>query len=1114
MASETTNSAIWDNYHRGAIGNLLRDKIQPGADLSFVSAYFTIHAYARLKEQLNAIQHLRFLFGEPRFIQSLDPDKTESKVFRIEEDLLTLENRLYQKLAARECAAWIQEKVDIRTIVKSGFLHGKMYHIDNRGIHEAIIGSSNFTVHGLGLAEAGNNIELNLEVNDQRDRNDLKQWFETIWNDNELVKDVKEEVLQVLSQLYQNQTPEFIYYKTLYHIFERYLAEAERSGLLNEKTGFFETEVWNMLYDFQRDGVKGAINKILTHNGCIIADSVGLGKTFEALAIIKYFELLNARVLVLCPKKLRDNWTMYRENDDRNPLRGDRFSFAVLSHTDMGRDSGKTGDINLSTHSWGNYDLVVIDESHNFRNNAGGKPAPDGNHRYSRYEWLMKRIIKDGVNTKVLLLSATPVNTNLKDLRNQIYLISQDYDDAFAASLNIPSIGQTMRNAQSQFTRWADPKRSRQRDVRQLMESLDSSFFSLLDELTIARSRKHIENYYDINQIGKFPERLKPMSLAPDIDTKRSFPSYDALNDEISKYKLSLYNPSAYLDDNYRAVYSQPGAQLELFNDQKTREHYLIGMMRVNFLKRLESSIKSFEITIQRTINKIADLEDKIIHFDSNRQVYMNPELFDTAEDEELEELNERLNVGTKLMIKLEHLNVEKWLRELRADKQQLSTILAAAAAVTPDRDQKLQELKLLIANKIKSPVNPDNRKVIVFTAFSDTASYLYDCLEDWALHELNIHLALITGSGNNKTTFKHEGFRGQTNFNAILANFSPRSKTRDKMVSMPQKGEIDLLIASDCISEGQNLQDCDYLINYDIHWNPVRIIQRFGRIDRLGSKNKRIQLVNFWPTQDLNKYINLKDRVEARMALVDLAATGADDLLNADQLKDLLKDDLSYRDKQLLRLKDEILDLEDIEDNVSLSEFTLDDFRIELMNFLKANEKLLKNAPLGLYALVPPLSQLRRADLFDRKLHEIVKSGVIFCLRHKTAPAQQENSSSVNPLNPYYLLYIRDDSEVRYNFVHPKQILTMYQALCRGQSEPFKSLCDEFDHETDNGADMAGYSELLSKSVNAIVAAYRKRAASGLQSGRDFILPNQEEQIHENDDFDLVTWLVIKRLE
>ncbi|MBW2080231.1 MAG: ATP-dependent helicase [Deltaproteobacteria bacterium] len=1102
-SSSLKASGIRDNHHRGTIGDFLKEKILQGSDLSFVSAYFTIYAYAALKEQLDQINHLRFLFGEPQFIQSLDPDKTEKKVFRIEDDALLLSNRLEQKRVAKECSDWLKSKVDVRSIIKPGFLHGKMYHMDNNGVQEAIIGSSNFTVRGLGLGATGNNIELNLEVDSTRDRKDLKKWFDEVWNDNTLVEDVKTDVLDYLAQLYENHSPEFIYFKTLFHIFEDYLSEAERGGLLDEKTGFFESDVWDMLYEFQKDGVKGAINKILKHHGCIIADSVGLGKTFEALAVIKYFELLNGRVLVLCPKKLEHNWKVYRDNDTRNPLIRDRFAFTVLAHTDLGRDA-------CETHNWGNYDLVVIDESHNFRNNARGKDQEDGTRKITRYEFLMDKVLQEGVDTKVLLLSATPVNNSLKDLRNQFLLITQDEDAAFHESLGIYSISQAMKNAQTHFTQWADPKKNPERKVSRLLDALDSTFFKLLDELTIARSRRHIISYYGTRDMGEFPKRLKPIALHPATDIKGYFPSYDDLHAAISEYKLSIFNPSAYLKDAYVNLYIKDGMQQVLFSDQKSRESYLIGMMRTNYLKRLESSVHSFEVSIDRTIRKIEDLLEKIDYFEGNFDEYTNPDLFKEQGEEEEAELLERLMVGKKLPIRLEHLKRKEWKKDLKKDRTQLIAIHEKAAAVTADRDAKLQELKRLIQDKINHPLNDDNRKLLVFTAFSDTAQYLYANLKDWVFEEMGLHIALVTGTGDNRTTFKQAGYARQTDFISILTNFSPRSKLREKMPNMPQEGEIDILIATDCISEGQNLQDCDYLINYDIHWNPVRIIQRFGRIDRLGSTNSQIQLVNFWPTDDLNKYINLKDRVEARMAMVDLAASGADNLLDPDQLEALVAEELTYREKQLIRLRDEVIDLEEMDDNVSLSEFTLDDFRVELMNFLAGNRKQLEEAPLGLYAVTPTLDGMKSATLFDKNWHEIVKPGVIFCLRHKNPP-QEKRSSNVNPLGRYYLLYIRDDGTVRFTFTQAKNVLSMFQKLSVGRAAPYQALCDLFDRGTENGAKMEKYSDLLVKAINAIVRTFQKRTAAGLQSGRDFVIPDKQEQATDAADFELITWLVIK---
>lgn len=1095
-ATYAGSSGIRDNFLRGSVGEFLRQKIVQGSNVSMVSAFFTIYAFDALQKQLLSIDHLRFLFGEPKFIGSLDPDKTDKKAFKIEDEGLQLANRLEQKRVARDCADWITAKVEIRSVRRSSFLHGKMYHISHNGIDDAILGSSNFTVRGLGLSPTANNIELNLEVDSNRDRRDLRAWFDHLWNDQELVEDVKADVLRYLEQLYVNHAPEFIYFKTLYHIFEDFVATSESDRIIFENTQIVETDIWRALFEFQKDGVKGAINKINAHNGCILADSVGLGKTFEALAIIKYFELRNARVLVLCPKKLRDNWTIYQaqNNSELNPFLRDRFAFTVLSHTDLSRESGKSGDVDLATVNWGNFDLVVVDESHNFRNNTRGRRDEEGHViRMSRYERLLEEILKSGLKTKVLLLSATPVNTGLSDLRNQIYFLTEGRDDAFQQSLGISSLKETLAAAQRTFNQWA--KETGERKTSVLLERLSSGFFKLLDELTIARSRKHILKYYkdSLERVGRFPDRLKPLSMFSNIDEKKRFLDYDRLNDEISQYRLTLFRPSEYLHPEFREIYDR---QLVRNFTQEQREYFLIGMMKVNFLKRLESSVNSFAITMNRTVDKIKRLEERIERFQQIQAGNEDVDLATVAPDEEDEELRDALEVGKGLVYKFAHLDVNRWLRDLERDRVQLTYLAKEAAAVTPDRDAKLADLKELIAHKVTRPsVNSlglPNRKVIVFTAFSDTASYVYGELHDWA-KQMGVHIAFVSGGSHGcKTSF------GKADFNQILTNFSPISKNRAKIKSMPQQGEIDLLIATDCISEGQNLQDCDYLVNYDIHWNPVRIIQRFGRIDRIGSINSAVQLVNFWPTQDLNKYINLKNRVEARMALVDIAATQEDNILNVDELQDLITEDLKYRDKQLMRLKDEILDLEDFTESVALSEFTLEDFRIELVKYIEANRKLLQEAPLGLYAVVPTNNEYRQ-----------IAPGVIYCLRQMGDTAGNE---TVNPLQPYFMVYVWDDGNVRYSFAHPKQILEIYRILCATKAVPYEKLCELFDDETANGSNMLQYNELLQKAVASIAQTFRKRVVSSLLTSRGGVIADSDKQVSATTDFELITWLVIKQ--
>jgi superfamily II DNA or RNA helicase len=1093
-------SAIRDNHDNGTVADFLRSQLAPDSEISVVSAYFTVYAYFFLREQFDSIAGLRFLFGEPTFVKSISLDGNRGASYQIEDSNLTItmEKRLSQSAVARACRDWLAAKAEIKSMVKPNFLHGKLYHIRQKsGIEKAIAGSSNFTVNGLGLG-GSKNIELNLIVDSDRDRQELRDWFDSLWNDTSgLVEDVKKEVLGYLDRLLAENSPEFIYHLTLYHVLGGE-AGADEHGLPQlEATGFFETGIWQALYDFQKDGVKGAINKILKHNGCIIADSVGLGKTYEALAVIKYFELLNYRTLVLCPKKLSGNWTVYQasQNHVLNPFPRDRFSYSVLYHTDLGRTVGYSGanGINLETFNWGAYDLVVIDESHNFRGNQIIDERADGSLVMNRTSWLMEKILKAGNRTRVLLLSATPVNNTLKDLRNQLYLITEGRDDALAESAGVRSLTQTLNSAQNHFTRWADPAKNPERSISQLLERLDSGFFKLLDELTIARSRRHIKNFYDLSVLGAFPLREKPISLYPGIDKDDRFPSYDRLNKQINRYKLSIFNPSAYLrlecQEKYRAM--EGGANLNF--TQLDRESTLIAMMKVNYLKRLESSIESFEISIDRTIRKIEDMigrirlyQEQVIGDEETYQIDLQDEA--GAEDEAE---NEDWLVGKKLKFSFADMDLKSWVQDLRADREELIDLYNNAVSVTPDRDAKLAVLKQHIAEKILSPFNPGNRKVLVFTAFSDTAHYLFDQLEQWYRKEFGLDLALVSGT-DTKTSF------GRNDYSAILTNFSPRSKRRSALSGRDESREIELLIATDCISEGQNLQDCDLLINFDIHWNPVRIIQRFGRIDRLGSVNKSIRLINFWPTEDLDEYIKLKDRVESRMALVDMTATGEDNILNAEQIQELISEDLKYRDKQLKRLRDEVLDLEDMDASVSLTDFSLDDFRLELDRAMQGGNRSLAEAPLGLYALVPAA-----------RGEGSIRAGVVFCLRQKEAGQQ---AAEVNPLAPYFLAYVASNGQVRYNFTHAKQILEIIRTLCQGVDKPYEELCTLFSVETEGGSRMETYSELLRAAGEDILRLHRKREASALVSrGRGAMIVSGEARAEKLDHFELITWLIVR---
>ena len=1080
MQRELLMSRLLDNHTRGAVGEYLRERIRTDSDLSVVSAYFTIYAYEALKTQLDDVRGMRFLFGEPSFIKGLDPTRQRSPGVRIERDELKLEHQLRQSRVARACATWIESKVEVRSVRKPGFLHGKMYHIQKGDYERAVLGSSNFTVQGLGLGKRGN-IELNLEVTDRRDHDDLKAWFEDVWNNTALVEDVKQQVLEHLERMYSPVTPQFLYYKTLYHLFAE--AREDTGTVLKQPQRLFDSEIWQVLFEFQRHGAQAVIRKLLTHRGCILADSVGLGKTYTALAVVKYFENLNDRVLVLTPKKLRENWTVYQaqNNSPLNPFIKDRFAYTTLSHTDLTRETGKVGDINLETLNWGNYDLVVIDESHNFRNNSKGRRDEDGNLiRKSRYERLLEEIINSGVPTKVLLLSATPVNNDLSDLRNQLLLISGGQDTAFHESIGVSSISGVLGVAQREFNQWAS-KEPRQAEA--LLERLSAGFFSLLDGLTLARSRKHIRDHYghELTRLGGFPERQKPLAVFADVDTRNLFPSYEAIHKQISGYKLALFYPANYLLENFKSLYDKDAVQNF---SQANRERYLVGMMKVNFLKRLESSVHSFAVTLERTCEKITDLIAKLEAFQARKQGGEFDSIEPESEDDD--ELQAALQVGKRIKYDLRHLNVEAWLKDLRDDDEQLRAVLEQARLVKASRDAKLAELRALIGAKLETPTTNklglSNRKTLVFTAFADTARYVYEQLEPWARAQ-GVHIALVVGAGDNATSL------GRSEYNAILTNFSPISKSRTQLPNFPQDQEIDILIATDCISEGQNLQDCDYLVNYDIHWNPVRLIQRFGRIDRIGSQNERIQMVNFWPTDDLNIYLNLKNRVEARMALVDITATAQDNPLTLEQIRT----ELSYRDQQLLRLKDEVLDLEDLEGGISLADFSLDDFRMDLNNFLDAHKDALEAAPLGLFGLVNEEGSSARP-------------GIVFCLRQ----LGNAGDASLNPLTPYFLVYVRAGGEVRFAYAQAKQTLELYRALCANKTQAQQVLHDHFDRLTEHGEKLERESTLLKNALESIRTTFARRASQSLFAARGAVLPKQEEQVTETSEFELVTWLVI----
>ena len=1069
---------LLDNKGQGKVGDALAEGIHANAHVAILSSLFSIYGYSALKKQLERTDILRLLIPSndiPIASGNVKPFRvaglTGSKADR------RFRNSLNMAKLARDCSQWLQQKAEIRAV--SLPVLQNLFHIKNPdGSAIAVHGSSPFTSAGLGVVPS-DGYEMNTCFTTPAETESLLKWFDAIWSNPEATGDVKSFVLAQLETIFASKSPELVYFLTLYNVFRDYLGELEEDKIIKTRTGIKDTLVWSKLYRFQHDGVLGAIDKMEKYNGCIIADSVGLGKTFEALAIIKYYELRNDRVLVLCPKKIRENWTLYTVNDKRNLFAADRFNFDVLNHTDLTRERGRSGEINLETLNWGNYDLVVIDESHNFRNNP---PRKDGMTRYSR---LMRNIIKSGVKTKVLMLSATPVNSRMNDLKNQVAFITEGIDDALY-NHGISSIEQTLRQAQTRFNRWLQLDAA-ERTTEGLLETLNFDYFKLLDLLTIARSRKHIEKYYDLNEVGEFPRRAIPINIKSDIDTKGLFPELREINRDIRRLNLSSYAPLKYVLPNKLEEYSRKYDMVvsggSVFK-QIDREESLIHLMRVNLLKRMESSINSFALTLARLLEKVRDIISRIDSHDESEIEELSIEEIEIEDDNFAPYL-----IGSKIKVLLQDVDRVRWRQELEEDEVLLVKLLREAREIDAPRDKKLRYLKELIAAKCGNPINAGNKKVLIFTAFADTAKYLYESIAALAQDELGVHSALVTGTGVNKTTIPNL----RKDIATIITSFSPLSKERAK-IDESLTEEIDILISTDCLSEGQNLQDCDYVVNYDIHWNPVRIIQRFGRIDRLGSQNQVIQLVNFWPNMELDEYINLEARVSGRMVLLDISATGEENIIEFPDAGKM--NDLEYRRRQLEQLQKEVVDLEDLGGGISITDMTLNDFRMDLTEYLKEHADRLEHMPPGAFA-VPHID-----DLIEE---EGLEPGVIFCLRSESAKVKTDSSYA---LAPHYLVWVSESGEVQMNFTQAKKILDLLKKLSLGRSQPDEGSVAQFNVATRDATDMSHYQNLLAKAVAAITGKAEEKGVESLFQRGGTVL--SKESFQGIDDFEVVSYLII----
>ena len=1081
------------------LGDDLKQTIKPGARLKIAASCFSMYAFEALKSELEKVEELNFIFTSPTFVANEVTDKIrkEHKEFHIpkmnrerslygSEFEIQLRNKLTQRAIAKECADWIRRKATFKSNRSKAPMQ-QFACVQASGTDTAYMPLDGFTAVDLGYQQGNAVSNLVNRMDEPPFATTYLSLFNQIWNDPTKLEDVTTQICDHIASVYQENSPESIYFLMLYNIFNEFLDDIDEDVLPNDRTGYQETLIWNKLFNFQRDAATGIINKLETYNGCILADSVGLGKTFIALAVVKYYELRNRSVLVLCPKKLADNWLNYNRNLKTNIFARDRFNYDVLCHTDLSRTNGESFGTPLNRINWGNYDLVVIDESHNFRNNDAYK------EKETRYQKLMNQVIRQGVKTKVLMLSATPVNNRFNDLRNQLALAYEGDSENLNKKLQTSkSVEDIFRNAQASFNAWAKLPIEK-RTARAILDSLDFDFFELLDSVTIARSRKHIQTFYDTKDIGPFPERRKPLSFHSPLTQRADVMSFNEIFEQLSKLRLAVYAPISYILPSrlkkYEEMYDTQVAGGKSKFKQVDRERSLQALMTTNLLKRLESSIEAFRLTLRSLRTTHTNTLTKINTFNQSGNTASVGDLTDQlesldADDDDLpviDDSNEFENIGGKVKISLADMDLPSWEHELKADMEIIDALLASMNKITPADDAKLQHLKSLILGKLAAPINPGNKKILLFTAFADTADYLYANLAPDLLAIQHLHSAKVTGSAAPKSTLKKS-----YDFQELLTLFSPRSK--EKAVVLPNEpAEIDLLIGTDCISEGQNLQDCDYLINYDIHWNPVRIIQRFGRIDRIGSTNASIQLVNYWPDISLDEYINLKERVESRMMIADVTATGDDNVLSAQA------NDVSYRKEQLRRLQEEVIELEDLKTGVSITDLGLNDFRMDLLNFVKANGEL-NSMPSGMHAVVPAKPEMG------------LRPGVIFTLRNLNPSV---NISQHNRLHPYYLVYINREGEVIHDHTEVKRLLDLVRSCCRGQAQPIPDACRLFNKETADGRKMQVYSDLLGKTIRSMIDVKEEKDLDSLFSGgKTTALVNT---IAGLDDFELITFLVIQ---
>lgn len=782
---------------------------------------------------------------------------------------------------------------------------------------------------------------------------------------------------------------------------------------------------------------------------------------------MKYYSDRQDNILVLTPAKLYNNWDSYRDNDYYdNPLIDDNIKYKIMCHTDLSRYEGTSrSGIDLARFDWSRFDLIVIDESHNFRNRVEKEDSE------TRYQRLLETVIKRKNRTKVLLLSATPVNNSLTDLKNQISIITADRDDAFERE-GIESIAQTLRKASVVFNAWEKNGRT---NKNELYDALPKDFFDLLELLTISRSRKHITNYYNSNDIGKFPTKLPVSTFNPNIDSENKALNFKDTLAVLEELLLAVYTPMNYLKNEYKQMYREKYQTIhkgKTIFTQVDRDNTTKILHLFNLFKRLESSVYSFDKTLEKMLGRI---DNYIQLLESNSA--------DTVTEFEYYYEEEEPSLDYKLDIKVAHLNIPQYLEALYFDRGIVEQLREQAQQVlVNNRDEKLLRLRKIIQDKItETPFNAGNRKILIFSEFADTARYLYENISTELLQQ-GYYTAMVSGSDKPKTTLP-SSFERKYDFNKILTYFSPISKNGN----IPPEREITVLIGTDCISEGQNLQDCDTVINYDIQWNPVTLIQRFGRIDRIGSRNEKIKLINFFPPMDLNEYLGLESRVKKKMVQSNVVSTGADDLLTPEM------NDLNFRTRQMEKLRNEVIDLDEATDTISITDLNMNQYLYELSQYIKLKPELL-DVPRGIYSIA-------QANEIG-----INQDGVLFCFKYKN---NEEKPSFDSSLYPYYLAFISMEGEIVFESTQARELLKRYRGLCYGKYQVNERFVTDFLKETRNTKDMSVYSELLSKVVASIQKVEEDNAGFTLFDFGGF---KNTFANKTSDDFELVSFVIVRK--